>query len=162
MTRNRSRWIGIAAATVCACGGLALRMASATPGVAISTMIVSGPTRLEEVHVNTRNEAFDHALKLKTKGASDVYVVYNTIAPGGHTGWHSHPGPSIVSVKSGVATEYHGDAPGEAYVHVAGTSFIDDGEGPHLIRNEGATNLELVAFQVLPAGATRRIDEPAP
>jgi hypothetical protein len=28
--------------------------------------------------------------------------------------------------------------------------------------NEGSTDLELVAFQIIPAGATRRIDEPAP
>jgi len=32
----------------------------------------------------------------------------------------------------------------------------------HLIANEGATDLVLVAFQVIPAGATRRIDKPAP
>jgi len=102
-------------------------------------------------------------VKIKTEGVSDVYVVYNRIAPGGHTGWHSHPGPSIISVKSGTATEYHGEDPNAAIVHFAGSSFVDDGQGAHIIRNESTTDiLELVAFQILPSGAQRRIDEPAP
>jgi hypothetical protein len=151
-----------AVAATCALGGMALRMAWATPGASISTTILSGPTRLDETQVNTWSNMFDHGVKFKTKGASDVYVVYNAVAPGGHTGWHSHPGPTVVSVKSGTATEYHADDPGVPEVHAAGTCFIDDGEGAHLVRNEGTTNLELFAFQVLPAGATRRIDEPAP
>ena len=34
--------------------------------------------------------------RIDTKGATDVYVIENKIAPGGSFGWHSHPGPSIV------------------------------------------------------------------
>jgi quercetin dioxygenase-like cupin family protein len=41
---------------------------------------------------------------IRTRGASDLYVLQNTIAPGGTFGWHSHPGPSLVIVKSGTAT----------------------------------------------------------
>ena len=89
-------------------------------------------------------------------GTNSVWV------PGGNTGWHSHPGPSIISVKSGTATEYHADDPVTPLVHPAGTSFVDDGQGAHIIVNEGTTDLELVAFQILPKGAPRRIDEPAP
>lgn len=162
MNRKRFKTIAVGVVAACICGVLALRMASATPNVGLTTTIVSGPTRLEEVHLNTHNVPLDHAFRLKTKGPSDVYVVYNILAPGGHTGWHSHPGPSIISVRSGVATGYDSDAPGVPHVYPAGTSFIDDGEGAHLVRNEGNVNLELVAFQVLPAGAPRRIDEPAP
>jgi hypothetical protein len=32
----------------------------------------------------------------------------------------------------------------------------------HIIRNEGTADLVLVAFQLIPFGAVRRIDEPAP
>ena len=144
----------------CAFGGMALRLAWGTPGVGIATTIISGPTLLDEIHLNSRSEFND--VKIKTQGFSDVYVVYNKIAPGGNTGWHSHPGPSIVSVKSGTATEYHGDDPLTPHVHPAGTCFVDDGEGAHIVVNAGTTDLELVAFQILPVGATRRIDEPAP
>jgi quercetin dioxygenase-like cupin family protein len=141
-----------------ALGLIAWRVAWATPGQAISTTIISGPTLLPEIDVKSET----HDVKIKTKALSDVYVVFNTIAPGGHTGWHSHPGPSIISVKSGTATEYHSDEPNTPHVHEAGTSFVDDGDHAHIIRNEGSTNLELVAFQILPAGAPRRIDQPQP
>jgi len=115
---------------------------------------------LDEVHLNSMSDIND--VKIKTKGLSDVYVVKNTIVPGGHTGWHSHPGPSIISVVSGQATEYRSDDP-DGIVHLAGTAFVDEGgEHAHIVRNEGTTDLVLVAFQVLPLGAPRRIDVPAP
>lgn len=158
---NKKTWKPILAGVFAACafGGIALGIAWATPGLGISTTILSGPTLLDEINVHSET----HRVKIKTKGVSDVYTVYNRIVPGGHTGWHSHPGPSIISVKSGQATEYDGDDPDRTpVVHPAGTSFVDDGRHAHLIRNEGCTDLELVAFQILPAGAPRRIDEPTP
>ena len=141
-------------------GALALTVAWATDGSGITTQIVSGPRRLGPVDFHTKSDL--NEVKFHTKGESDVYVVYNTIVPGGHSGWHSHPGPSIISVKSGVATAYEGSDPNTPHVFEAGTCFVDDGEHPHIIRNEGSANLELVAFQILPAGAPRRIDQPAP
>ena len=138
------------------CAFIAWRVAWATIGQGISTIEIVHASMLPEIDVKTDE------VKLKTKGSSDIWVVVNTISPGGHTGWHSHPGPSIISVKAGTATEYHGDEPNTPHVHVAGSSFIDAGEHSHIIRNEGDTNLELVAFQILPSGAPRRIDQPAP
>src|SRR5262245_27431646 len=144
----------------CALGVIAIGVAWATPGVGISTTILSGPTLLDEVHVHSESEIND--VKIKTRGLSDVYVVKNVIVPGGDTGWHSHPGPSIVSVVSGQATEYRSDDL-EGVVHQAGTAFADEGgEHAHLVRNEGDTDLVLIAFQIVPLGATRRIDKPAP
>jgi hypothetical protein len=148
------------AVAVCALGALGVGIAWATPGAGITTTIISGPVLMEETDIKTDSEL--NRVKIKIDGFSDVYVVHNKIVPGGHTGWHSHPGPSIVSVKSGTATEYHSDEPGVPHVHPAGSTFVDDGEGAHMVVNEGTTDLELVAFQILPLGATRRIDEPAP
>ena len=34
------------------------------------------------------------AAAMNVKGASDLYVLSNQIAPGGSFGWHSHPGPT--------------------------------------------------------------------
>jgi quercetin dioxygenase-like cupin family protein len=139
---------------------VAIRDVWATPGQGISTTIVSGPTLLGEIHLNSESDIND--VKIKTKGLSDVYVVRNVIAPGGHTGWHTHPGPSIISVASGQATEYRSDEP-DGVVHEAGTAFVDEGgDHAHIMVNEGTTDLVLVAFQILPLGATRRIDLPAP
>jgi hypothetical protein len=144
----------------CVFGGLAVGTAWATLGAGISTTIVSGPARLNPIEV--RSESDVNEVEIKTNGISDLYTVYNKVVPGGHTGWHSHPGPSIITVKSGTATEYHADEPGVAHVHEAGSTFVDDGKGAHIVRNEGTVDLELVAVQILPAGAPRRIDMPAP
>ena len=46
-------------------------------------------------------------MKISAKGATDVHIVENIIAPGGTFGWHSHPGPSLVIVKSGTLSVYH-------------------------------------------------------
>ena len=45
----------------------------------------------------------------------------------------------------------------------AGTGFIDKGGGHvHILRNEGNVELETVVFSIVPAGADRRLDAPAP
>jgi quercetin dioxygenase-like cupin family protein len=141
-------------------GGIALGAALATASSGLTTTIIAGPTPLGEVDIKSASEI--NEVKIKTKGVSDVYVVHNTLVPGGHTGWHSHPGPSIISVVSGQATEYRDDDP-DGVVHLAGTAFVDEGgDHAHIVVNEGDTDLVLVAFQILPLGAPRRIDRAAP
>ena len=101
--------------------------------------------------------------RLNTKGASDLYVLQNTITPGGTFGWHSHPGPSLVIVKSGTATFYMADDPTCApHVVQAGTGFVDDGHDVHVVRNEGTVDLVTVVVSLVPAGFARRIDQPSP
>jgi len=156
----RSRLLSACAVIAGALGLFTGGVALATSSQGLTTTILAGPVTLEEIDVKTMSE--DHSVKIKTKGVSDVWVVQNRLAPGGHTGWHSHPGPSIVSVASGQATEYHADDPDHGIVHAAGTAFVDDGDGAHLIRNEGSVDLVLIAFQILPEGAPRRIDENQP
>jgi quercetin dioxygenase-like cupin family protein len=130
------------------------------PSGLVSTFV--GPTFFYEIKVKTHTNA--HRAHIQTKGFSDVYIVTNTFAPGGHTGWHTHPGPSLLSVKSGTATYYDGDDPTcTPQVVVAGEGFVDQGGGHvHLVRNEGDEELEVVAFQLIPAGEARRIDAPNP
>jgi quercetin dioxygenase-like cupin family protein len=101
--------------------------------------------------------------RLNTKGASDLYVLQNTIVPGGTFGWHSHPGPSLVIVKSGTATFYMADDPTcSPHVVQAGTGFVDDGQDVHVVRNEGSVDLVTVVVSIVPAGFQRRIDQPSP
>jgi quercetin dioxygenase-like cupin family protein len=118
--------------------------------------------------------AFDHAIKAKTvskgwqarirtKGATDVHILENRIIPGGTFGWHSHPGPSIVVVKSGALTLYRGDDPTcTPEVVAAGFGFVDDGGDVHLVRNEGSVDAVVYVTSLVPKGANRRIDEPRP
>lgn len=101
--------------------------------------------------------------RIKTKHPTDLYVLQNTIQPGGTFGWHSHPGPSLVIVKSGTATFYMADDPtcSPQVVH-AGEGFVDNGHDTHVVRNEGSVDLVTVVVSLVPAGFQRRIDEPAP
>ena len=83
--------------------------------------------------------------------------------PGGTFGWHSHPGPSIVVIKTGELTLYHGDDPSCTPTRVpAGKGFVDDGGDVHLVRNEGTVETVVYVTSLVPQGAARRIDEPSP
>jgi quercetin dioxygenase-like cupin family protein len=72
-------------------------------------------------------------LKLRARQPTDIAVVRARLENGGTTGWHRHPGPSLVVVKSGTVTmveptgrHRHGRqcsvqdfGPGRAFVHPA-------------------------------------------
>jgi hypothetical protein len=107
----------------------------------------------------------------KTKGQSDLYVQSNTwqaAQPGlpvASTGWHSHPGNSLIIVTAGTLTDYEGHDPTcTPHVYTAGMGFVDPGDGHvHIIRNEGSAVAQTIAVQLIPAGQPRRIDvSPAP
>ena len=99
----------------------------------------------------------------RTKGPSDLYVQNNIWVPGGTSGWHTHPGHSLIIVTAGTITAYDGDDPTcTPHQYSAGQGFVDaGGDHVHVLRNEGAVEARTVAVQLIPAGATRRIDAPA-
>jgi quercetin dioxygenase-like cupin family protein len=100
----------------------------------------------------------------KTKGASDVYVQSNVWAPGGTTGWHTHPGHSLIIVTAGAVTAYDGDDRRcRPRVYSVGMGFVDaGGDHVHNLRNEGSEEARTIAVQLIPADAVRRIDAPDP
>jgi quercetin dioxygenase-like cupin family protein len=56
-----------------------------------------------------RSATLDPAGASPTEGArqsanADVQIVDVAFAPGGYTGWHSHPGTEVVTVKTGAVT----------------------------------------------------------
>jgi quercetin dioxygenase-like cupin family protein len=100
-------------------------------------------------------------LNTRVRGDSDLYITKHTFQPGGQTGWHSHPGPSLITVIEGTLTIYHDDCTSETFT--AGQSFTDLGCGDiHNAVNEGATEAIDVAVQIVPHDAPRRIDVPNP
>jgi quercetin dioxygenase-like cupin family protein len=97
--------------------------------------------------------------------AQHTVVVNAVYVPGGNTGWHSHPGPTVVLVKSGALTLYSADdlsCSGRTYS--AGQAFIDRGQGHvHIGVNHSTVNTELWAvFFDVPPGMSPRIDAPDP
>jgi len=155
--RNRSV-IALTAALigVLALGGIVL----ATPAAGVtSTTIATGS--LDPVNLLVKNG--DWMTQLRTKGASTLTVVENDVAPGGTFGWHSHPGPSLIIVKSGTLTFYRADDPTcTPEVHSAGDAFVDSGLDVHIGRNEGTVTAVVIVTRLLPAGAPARIDQPDP
>jgi len=101
--------------------------------------------------------------RINTKGESDVWVLENRIAPGGSFGWHSHPGPSLVVVKTGALTLYRADDPKcTPQLVEAGSGFVDAGGDIHVVRNEGSIETVVYVMSLVPRGATRKIDQPRP
>ena len=96
----------------------------------------------------------------RTKGPSDLYVQSNVWTPGGTTGWHTHPGRSLIIVTAGTMTAYEADDPTCApRQYTIGEGFVDEGgDHVHVLRNEQAVEARTVAVQLVPADATRRID----
>jgi quercetin dioxygenase-like cupin family protein len=137
---------------------VATALATMSSGVGSST-IAQGTIDDLDVKVKTG----DWKVRLDAKGESQLVVSENKVAPGGYFGWHSHPGPSLVIVKSGVSTFYNGDDPDcTPQVHPAGTAYVDPGGSVHTARNEGTEELDLIVLRLLPVGAPQRIDEPSP
>jgi quercetin dioxygenase-like cupin family protein len=138
--------------------------AAATPAEGLTTTILAKSTVPPlDIRAHTR-PADTWGVRIKTRGVSDGYVVDNVIAPGGTTGWHSHPGPSLIFVVRGAVTNYESDNPKCAgQVYQAGTSFVDQGgRDVHMLRNDGDVVAETIAVQLIPANASRRIDAAAP
>ena len=103
--------------------------------------------------------------KIFAKDATDTVVTTTTIAPGGSTGWHSHPGPAFIVVTQGTLTVYDGDDPAcTPHTYGPGTGFLDAGLGHvHIARNEGTTPVTVVqAYLNVPPAGSQRIDAPAP
>jgi quercetin dioxygenase-like cupin family protein len=136
-----------------------------TPAPEVSTIILA-KSLFQPIQVTARTPAPDRwKAQLKTRGHSDVYVVDNKFPPGASTGWHSHPGPSLILVVTGTVINYPGDDPScTPRAYSAGDGFIDPGGGHvHMLRNKSPdAAAETIAVQLLPKDAARRIPADAP
>jgi quercetin dioxygenase-like cupin family protein len=104
-------------------------------------------------------------VKLKTKGRIEVAVQRVVAEPGATFGWHSHPGPTIVTVLKGTMTFYHAEDCTHGITYGPGTSFSNLPHEIHLARNEGADELVVFASYFVPVRTppvALRIDQPSP
>ncbi|MGB8694914.1 MAG: hypothetical protein WCD08_15515 [Steroidobacteraceae bacterium] len=153
-------WQVVMGALVCVgvAAVLSTRTARATPAFQFNTELLARSYFQKLELESPRGAALP--VEVEIKRPADVYVVRNTVLAGGYSGWHTHPGPSIVLVSAGTATVYDGDDPScTPKTYPAGSGFVDSGNGHvHMVRNEGTTDLVTVAFQMVPATQSRRID----
>jgi quercetin dioxygenase-like cupin family protein len=120
---------------------------------------------------------------LPLRHGSDIVVAKITVAPGGSSGWHSHPGGAIVIVQQGQLTVYASirngdDEQGQSQsardeggpfphcvitTYTQGQSFVERPGELDQVVNSGSTEYVLVAvFPSVPVGGASRIDQPNP
>jgi quercetin dioxygenase-like cupin family protein len=97
---------------------------------------------------------------LHMKGATDVLQTELIFQPGATTGWHIHPGPVVVIVKSGALTEIHSN--GCMTVHAAGSAFFEKADEVHNVINQTGGVTEVYATFLSPTGAPPLIPVPDP
>ena len=112
-------------------------------------------TPLSQGTIHTKVKANTAGIKIKTLGPRMVLVTAITVDAGGTFGWHSHPGPVLVSVNKGTLTLYR--AHGSDCVKSTfgpGDAFVEQGGDVHLGRNEGSDPVELNATFLAPTGTS--------
>jgi mannose-6-phosphate isomerase-like protein (cupin superfamily) len=86
-----------------------------------------------------------------------------TIAPGGTTGWHYHPGQVFGVVKAGTLTHYDGGCSVDGVYNVNDPVVEGSGEGyVHEGRNEGTVPMMMWVLYIDPAGSPLAVDAPNP
>ncbi len=135
------------------------------PSGIVSATVLARASFADSVDVKFKIKGEDFREVIHAPRLQETVMQQVIIAPGGSTGWHSHPGPAVVLIKTGALTFYSAeDATCTPRTYTAGQSFIDSGQGHvHLARNLGSQNVELWAtYFDVPSGGAFRLDAPNP
>jgi len=164
MNMNKSTFKGLGRhwAALAAMVAVFPAVAVATPGSGVKSATVFARASFADA---TDVEFTSEGKVAAVTGARETVTQEIVIAPGGHTGWHSHPGPVVVLIKSGQLSFYDSEDPAcTVRTYPAGSSFVDRGQGHvHTAHNEGSVDLVLWAtYFDVPAGGAFRIDAPDP
>jgi quercetin dioxygenase-like cupin family protein len=105
-------------------------------------------------------------IELEATRMIEVWTVQFTVQPGGHGGWHTHPGPAVFTISQGTLTMYDGDDPScTPRVFPAGTGSVeaDTAGHNHLLRNETNSVAQTIVTFFVPVGTLSvRTDRPDP
>lgn len=143
MNARKALALTVLGAVVTVAAGAAL----ATPGSGVQPTVFARGT-------------LEPRFKIKLQDSSkpgDVVVQRFIIVPGGQSGWHLHPGPAVVTVKSGHLTLDQEDCSTATYS--AGQVAVEHTGHVHRVRNLGTTDLEFwVTFLDIPVGSAQRLE----
>ena len=153
MRRNRAILTAVAAGVALSAAGLGAASATPSAGGSVTTL-----TRGTTGPIHDTSDDF----KLYQKDSRDFVMVSYQLAPGGTLGWHTHPGPALITVTSGTLTIVEHDC--SAHSYPAGSAFVDVGMGEvHNAFNDGSDTVTGYATYLnVPVGSPSRIDAPAP
>lgn len=126
-------------------------------GVALATPATPGGLAITPIDRGTLGPHFKINLRDSSK-PGDVVLTKFVLAPGAQSGWHFHPGPAVVTVKSGVLTLDHEDCSSATFN--ADQVAVEPIEHVHRVRNLGTIEpLEFwVMFLDVPVGSNPRIE----
>jgi len=133
-----------------------LRLAGTSAAALVLGLLASGSARgqdLSPLQITTLAQGFSpqKTPNMHVNGPNDVLQSLLTFQPGAETGWHIHPGPVVVVVKSGAITETH--ANGCMTVHPAGSVFFEMAGEVHNATNHTGGVSEVLATFLSPAGS---------
>ncbi|ONF73013.1 cupin domain-containing protein [Amycolatopsis keratiniphila] len=121
--------------------GLAPATANATPGRGVSAVTL-----------------FDHVV-----GGTQYVLKEITLAPGGSTGWHFHPGAVSGVVERGVLSHHDATCASDGVYHAGQAITEESGPGyVHIGRNLGTEPVVLEVLYRVPAGQALAVDVPDP
>ena len=124
-----------------------------------SGVAADGISEHMQINKNPHGSVAPWQLQLQVQGDTDYYSHHIVLAPGGYSGWHSHPGLLIAAVKSGQIDFYNANC--EKQTIQAGQVYTED-DNVHAIANTGTADADLYLTFLVKHGAPRRRDEPAP
>jgi quercetin dioxygenase-like cupin family protein len=99
-------------------------------------------------------------VNLYVNGPSDTLQALLVFQAGAETGWHIHPGPVVVVIKSGALVETHSD--GCTTLHPAGSVFFESPGEVHNATNRTDGVTEALVTFISPSGAQPLIPVPNP
>lgn len=140
----------------------------ATSVAIITTVLLAGgvsatpPSGLTSLVLSTGLTAYK--TNLAVPPGTDVVTAQNTFMAGGFSGWHSHPGATVVTVVSGeitIFTEAVGGGACTSHTYTAGQTFY---EWPKNMQNGVASvdTVVIATFFNVPHGGSARIDRDDP
>jgi quercetin dioxygenase-like cupin family protein len=154
--------VGLVALGVGLIGNALATPASPPPTVTAET--ARGPLVDRPLDVNWKF-APETKVKLQTQGPIEVAYQRVVVQPGATLGWHSHPGPTLVTILRGTMSFYHAEDCNMEIEYRAGQSFSNLPDEIHMARNEGTEDLVIFASYFVRAqtpAVALRIDQPSP
>jgi quercetin dioxygenase-like cupin family protein len=149
MKSRRTRLVAALSGVVVAAslGFAAVAIASPSSGTITPVIIATG--------------SMSTGMGLAVHPGTNTIVGQYTFGPHSSTGWHSHPGKTLVVVQSGTFTVYHDNC--HAMTYGPGQSFVELPSSVHVGRNETDSSVQLgVVYFDVPIGGIPRIDQPQP
>ena len=154
----------VAVTTTLACAVTAVVFATPGSGI-LSGTVVARASFQDPVDIKIKvNDGRQEVFHVSNAGETVMQQII--FGPGGQSGWHSHPGPVVILVKSGVLTFYSAEGAGcTSRSYSAGQALVDSGQGHvHRAANlSGTENAEVwVTYFDVPPGGAFRIDAAKP